>query len=564
MRRVFVPGFTVVFAAAVLAGVLFRTARLDLRPMHHDEANQAVKFGKLLEEGEYRYDPDDHHGPTLYYLTLPFARIAGRTTLASLDETILRLVPAFFGAGIVLLLLLFKGAMPREALAAAGILAAVSPAMTYYSRFYIQETLLVFFLVGAAGCVWRWYTAASPPPAPAGWRGFVAPAAAQIPRRKAVAAWAAGAGAFCGLMYATKETSVILFGAAAAALLLAGLVHGRAEKPVRRRIPYVRPGFGYAVVFGTAAFIPAWILYTSFLKNRDGFVDSLLAFGGYLERASGGTVHDHPWHTYLSTLIWSRSDSGPVWSEAFIIALAAAGAFTALGAVRAGDADTRFSRALLFFTLGAAAVYSAIPYKTPWNLLPFYIGVILLAGNGTAIMIRISGFFAARALVILLLAPGFINLGMQAWRTNFVYPDDPRNPYVYAQTVPDYHKLVKRVEDIAAVSVDGRRMLIVVVAPPEETWPLPWSLREFSRVGYWTDPADMAGLDLDNVPILITGLDAAEKLEDSLENSHQAEFYGLRPEVHLMVFIRHDLWETFLMHQDQRTAPQSRDMGDIP
>jgi uncharacterized protein (TIGR03663 family) len=163
MRRLFIPGFAVVFAAAVLAGVFFRTVRLDLRPMHHDEANQAVKFGGLLEEGEYRYDPDDHHGPTLYYLTLPFARIAGRTTLAALDETVLRLVPAIFGVGIILLLLLFKGAMPREALAAAGLLVAVSPAMTYYSRFYIQETLLVFFLVGAAGCAWRWHAAAREP-----------------------------------------------------------------------------------------------------------------------------------------------------------------------------------------------------------------------------------------------------------------------------------------------------------------------------------------------------------------------------------------------------------------
>ena len=49
--------------------------------MHHDEANQAIKFGDLLERGEYRYDSRDHHGPTLYYLTLPFAWLGGRHTL---------------------------------------------------------------------------------------------------------------------------------------------------------------------------------------------------------------------------------------------------------------------------------------------------------------------------------------------------------------------------------------------------------------------------------------------------------------------------------------------------
>ena len=45
-----------VVALALAAGLWLRLARLDARPMHHDEANQAVKFGALLETGEYRYD----------------------------------------------------------------------------------------------------------------------------------------------------------------------------------------------------------------------------------------------------------------------------------------------------------------------------------------------------------------------------------------------------------------------------------------------------------------------------------------------------------------------------
>ncbi|MBN1939786.1 MAG: TIGR03663 family protein, partial [Candidatus Aminicenantes bacterium] len=54
---------------AIAAGLLLRLNDLDLRPMHHDEANQAVKFATLLEKGEYVYDKTDHHGPLLYYLT---------------------------------------------------------------------------------------------------------------------------------------------------------------------------------------------------------------------------------------------------------------------------------------------------------------------------------------------------------------------------------------------------------------------------------------------------------------------------------------------------------------
>ena len=39
-------------ATALALGLALRLARLDVRPMHHDEANQAVKFGALLERGE--------------------------------------------------------------------------------------------------------------------------------------------------------------------------------------------------------------------------------------------------------------------------------------------------------------------------------------------------------------------------------------------------------------------------------------------------------------------------------------------------------------------------------
>ncbi|NTV82107.1 MAG: hypothetical protein HGA24_11875, partial [Candidatus Aminicenantes bacterium] len=103
--------FRGLFLCAVVGALLFRFVRLDVRPMHHDEANQAVRFGDLLERGEYRFDPQDHHGPTLYYLTLPAARAAGAGSLAGLGEATLRAVPALLGAGLLLLFLLFSGGL---------------------------------------------------------------------------------------------------------------------------------------------------------------------------------------------------------------------------------------------------------------------------------------------------------------------------------------------------------------------------------------------------------------------------------------------------------------------
>ncbi|MCD6338547.1 MAG: hypothetical protein J7M29_04100, partial [Verrucomicrobia bacterium] len=72
MRRWIFPAIA---GAAVLASVA-RLPFLSERPMHTDEAVQGVKFLQLWEHGQYRYDPNEYHGPALNYLTLPTAKLA--------------------------------------------------------------------------------------------------------------------------------------------------------------------------------------------------------------------------------------------------------------------------------------------------------------------------------------------------------------------------------------------------------------------------------------------------------------------------------------------------------
>ena len=57
-------------------------------------------------------------------------------------------MPVLFGVGILLLLLFFVKDMGRPAVLLAALCAALSPAFSYYSRFYIQEMLFVFFIAG--------------------------------------------------------------------------------------------------------------------------------------------------------------------------------------------------------------------------------------------------------------------------------------------------------------------------------------------------------------------------------------------------------------------------------
>lgn len=537
--------FASLFVVAFLLGAGLRLARLDLRPMHHDEANQALKFGLLLERGDYRYDPSDHHGPSLYYLSVPFALALSERSLTALTETTLRLVTASFGLGTILLLLLLVPMMGRVPAAWASLALAVSPVMTYFSRFYVQETILVFFLVGFMASLWRYIRRP-------GW------------------GWAAAAGFCAGLMYATKETSIIAFGAAAAGLLLAWprkkpAAAEKKEGPRTSRGGYIRTqggrlaagrllnkGNGAAAgrswvhgLFALAiALTVAFLLFSSFLRNPGGFIDSILSFKIYFARAGEAGFHIQSWHYYFGKLAFTPGHGGPFWTEALILVLALAGAVAAFAPGSRGRAEAPFWRFMVLYSALSAAVYSAIPYKTPWNLLPFYVGFIVLAGKGAAALVVLPRRNGGRLAAAVLLAAGFLHLGLQAWRANFVVPADPRNPYVYAQTIPDFLRLIRRVEDIAALAPERRALLIKVVADPYETWPLPWSLRRFTRVGYWPDVATVG--EIGRPPVIISSAGEAAKIESQLETDYESELYGLRPAVFLTLSVRNDFWESFL------------------
>jgi len=535
--------FAGLFLLILIAAASLRCLGLGHRPMHHDEANQALKFGALLERGEYRYDKSDHHGPSLYYLSLPVARVLGADRLAALNETDLRLVPALFGVGAVLLLWLFVPLIGREAALWSALGLAVSPVMVYFSRFYIQETLLLFFLAGFMGALLRY-------------------------RRKPSWAWAVTAGFFAGMMYATKETSVIAFGSLAAALLLTRVIGGKEGGRVGASVEggafrkkenaegeykgkagsSIRGRHGFRWVHALAgaacAVFVSFVLFTSFFKNPRGWLDSILSFKAYFVRAGEAGFHVHPWPYYLQILAFSRSGSGPTWSEGLVLVLAVVGLAAAFRRAPAPAAGRAPLRTIAFYTLLSTAAYSLLPYKTPWNILPFYLGFIILAGSGAAVIRGALRNRPVRALIFLLLAAGFLHLGMQARRAGFVFAADPRNPYVYAQTSPDFLKLVRRVEGLAAVHPDRENMLVEVIAGPYQTWPLPWYLRRFGRVGYWQE-AGSAGRPED-APVIISDTEQAGRLESLLKASFQSEYYELRPGVFLVLHVRADLWKKYL------------------
>lgn len=502
-------------AIALTAALALRVARLDVRPMHHDEANQAIKFGDLLERGEYRYDRHDHHGPTLYYLTLPSAWLGGRHTLASLDEVTLRHVPVVFGAATILLLPLVSAGIGRTAVAAAAILMALSPAMVFYSRMFIQEALLACFTLAfviAAGRV-----------ATGGGR-----------------AWWILAGVAAGLAAATKETSAIMLPAAIVACAVAwwSLGSGRPRNALtdgRWRGP--------AVTSLAAAAAVAAVFYSSFFAAPGGMLEPFRGAGAYLSRGIDPVSHAHPWHYYLRLLTYTSS-GGLTWSEGLVVVLAIVGAAAAWRRHHQANPEAAFwARYLTCDVAIAGAIFSLIPYKTPWNVLPFYVVAVVLAGIGFATLIDSTGSRAVRGVFAAALALASCQLGWQAWRAAVTYAADPRNPYVYAQTVPDAVRMAARIRDLAALHADGARMQVSVIAPPSEQWPIPWYLRAMPNVGYWTAPGDALALQ---APVIVSSIEHTPALDRALGDRYVSEFFGLRPDVLLALYIERGLWDRFL------------------
>ncbi len=482
--------------------------------MHGDEANQAYKAGVLLETGRYVYDPHDHHGPTLHYAALLSAWLTGKGDFSETTEFTYRIVPVLFSAGLVLLLVPLRTGLGARAAVFGALLAAISPAFVFYGRYFIQESLLVFFTFAAIVCGWRYARRPSLP-------------------------WAFGAGASLSLMHATKETAMLAYVAMAGALLILALSqHGLRGS---LRCLKERSNTRHLITAAALGLTLSVVLYSAFFTHLRGPLDSILTYGNYLQRAGGAGIHDKPWHYYLKLLAFTQRGPGPWWSEGFVLALACVGAIAAFRTKAATKCDPLLLRFLALYTIIMIVLYSAVPYKTPWCMLGFYHGVVLLAGLGMAACVRVAPGRLGKAAVLLLFAAGWAHLGLQTYRAELKYSADPRNPYVYAHTSSAMLKIPQRAEDIAGVHADGRAMLIKIIQPDRDYWPLPWYLRGFERVGYWHEVPEEP-----DAAMIVVDPSLRDLLAASLRDEYVVEMGSLRPGVLRTIYIEKGAWEAFM------------------
>ena len=370
--------------------------------MHHDEANQAVKFGALLERGEYRYDAHDHHGPTLYYLTLPSAWLRGQH-----DARVPRRSDAPRRAGGVrrrddpAAAAAVSAGIGRTAVAAAAMLMALSPAMVFYSRMFIQESLFACFTLAFVIAVGRVATGGGPRVVGAGGRG-------RGPGRR-------------------DQGDVGHRAARRAGGLRDRLVVARVGRARGARWPTAAGG-GRPLASLAAAAAVAALFYSSFFAAPAGILEP------FPRRRHLPRPRDQSRQPRASVALLPRPARLLVvrrpatWSEGLVLVLAVVGAATAWRRLPTAQSRARRSgRAISPATPPSRRRSSPlIPYKTPWNLLPFYVVAIVARRRrvrGARRRRRASRAVRSALAAALAIASG--HLGWQAWRASVTYAAGP-------------------------------------------------------------------------------------------------------------------------------------------
>ena len=505
----------------LLLAALVRLYALELKPLHHDEGVNGFFLINLVNNGVYKYDPANYHGPTLYYfalLVVKFFKLFG----AGLSTTAVRLVPVLFGVGCVWLILCLRRRIGAMGALAGAALFTLSPGAVYISRYFIHESLFVFFTLAIVVAALRYTESAN-------------------------LLYLLLASASAALLFATKETAMISAGVLLIALALAVLfvrprkdaaeikVESRKRQSHKSQKRQTTTAFSTDESlerFGGRDGVATWALaallffvfiyvvfYSSFFKNMQGVPDSLKTFEIWAK--TGTKDHVHEWYTYLSWL-WQE--------EAALLVLGVFGTLLAMARAR-----SRFQVFIALWATGIIAAYSLIPYKTPWLTLNLILPLAIIAGYGVGVMYKgMRDNLPGRILVLALFLVGLGICGYQLVQLNFRHYDDDRYIYPYAHTVRGMLPLVDEINRFAERKGTGKQTTINFASP--DYWPLPWYLRDYKRVGYGGRIAAAS-------EALVIGSETqAVELETLLgENYRRVGDYPLRPGVTLVLYERLDL-----------------------
>jgi uncharacterized protein (TIGR03663 family) len=520
-------------ASILITGAFLRLHDLGLVPFHHDEGVNGNFLVTLVREGRYQYDPQNYHGPTLYFFSaiIPWivrffgGKSAGDTY--GLTTFNIRLVTVAFGVATIWLALLLRRRLGTiGALSAAGLI-AISPGAVYLSRYFIHESLFVFFGLAIVVAALKYYDSQN-------------------------SVYLILAAISAALMTATKETWIIN-GPVLLIALVTTSVYFRLRGSAGESMQKTLERFGGPISLTTvglvafAVFILVNVLfYSSFFTNYPkGVADAISTLALWRKRT---TEHPHPWWQYG---YWLFQEEG------IVLILGGAGAIVAMW-----RGKNRFSVFLAFWSFGLLTAYSFAgvsvkqfflsglsleylfgeqTYKTPWISLNFIVPLALIGGYAFETAYQKLREFGQPRLLIGVAVVTVAICGYQMFSLNFVHYDDDRYAYVYAHTKREMLTMLDQIDRIAKRLKTGDDTGIALVSP--DYWPLPWYFRNYKRVGYYQQIVPTSE------PIIIGSIAQSEQLKTTFGDRYQLlnsglnedGSYPLRPGVDLLLYVRRDV-----------------------
>ncbi|HXD33994.1 MAG TPA: flippase activity-associated protein Agl23 [Pyrinomonadaceae bacterium] len=493
---------------------LVRLYNLPLVPFHHDEGVNGNFLVHLVRDGVYRYDPENYHGPTLYYFSaiIPWVTrflfgVSARDTYG-LTTFNTRLITSLFGLGTIWLVLSLRRRLGAVASLAGAALLTLSPGAVYLSRYFIHESLFVFFTLGIVVAFVKYYD-------------------------EGQAVYLVLGAASAGLLFATKETWIISVGVLLIAwpsthiyrwLWRVSGFEEKGESPsqwMQRTVTRL----GGPMQVAIAAFIAvavciviAILFYSSFFTNGKGVSDSLKTF--QIWTRTGREAHVHSARTYIDWL-WAE--------EGTLLVLGALGAIATVF-------KPKNSMALFcaLWAFGILAAYSLVPYKTPWLGLNFIVPLAIISGYAFQSLYEYAGSELSRPVVMV----GVLALSICTYQMivlNFVKYDNDAYIYVYAHTRRETLAMLDEIDKIAKRAGTGFDTGITITSP--EYWPLPWYFRDYKRVGYYQRVA------LTTEAVIIASEGQKAEIQQTFGDRYRQvnSKFPLRPGVDLLLYVRKDL-----------------------
>jgi uncharacterized protein (TIGR03663 family) len=558
--------------------VFMRFMSLTIKPLHHDEGVNGWFLTNLFRDGTYKYDPANYHGPTLYYISLAFAKVFGLETYS------IRASVAVWGVLVVVLAFFLRRYIGKVGSLFAALFLALSPGMVYISRYFIHEMFFVFLSLsivlavvffiekrraGIWAIVWtalvllvcflpstlKLASVLGGENETSVWafRGgfFIVQAVLVGLVIRMLLSWNNGtpiylllASACTSLLFATKETAFITLGTMLIACFCIWIwqkifkvqdstaptdEEANQESIADAHLNWknFRTALGSGsdllliVISAVAIFLYIVVLFfSSFFTYPDGIRGAIDAYALWTKTGSKDHTQNGTW-AYLK---WGMEIEAPI----LILSL--------LGLIISFvKARHRFAMFACLWAFGLFAAYSIIPYKTPWLAISFLLPMCIAAGYAINEMIGsrnqslklTGGLLAVIATAV---------LAYQTYDLNFVRYDDEDQAYVYAHTNREFLELMRQIEHYAEKSGKGEDAKIDIVSP--DYWPMVWYLRNYKQANFHGHIVDATDSEMIVAKKRDQDADVIKKYSAKYD---YVGSYALRPGVDLVLLVRKDL-----------------------